>query len=130
MRLKDLRLGNWVAIGPKDRPSFPMQVTGLFESDSYQVQLNFDGNEGDVWEESIEDLVCVPITDELLDSCLDMVKPGRHVFIQSGRQITILANIGNAYSVMVGKSYIAEVQYVHELQNLFSVLGKELDVKF
>ena len=38
-----------------ERLSVPMDVVGLFEPDS--VYLDFDGNEGDVWEEKPGNLV-------------------------------------------------------------------------
>lgn len=53
----DLMLGNWVeyATGLRnDKRSIPMQVTGIF---SDTVYLNFEGNEGDVFEVEEENLL-------------------------------------------------------------------------
>ena len=52
---RDLRLGNWVYDG--GRTQFPMYVIGLYINDVY---LNFESNEGDVWESSYEDLCGIP----------------------------------------------------------------------
>lgn len=51
MDIKELYIGNMVQ---NKSHKFPMRVVGLFASDT--VYLDFDGNEGDVWEEDIEDL--------------------------------------------------------------------------
>ena len=52
MKLEELRIGDKVCIkyqSPQgERFSLPMDVVGLFEPDC--VYLDFDGNEGDVWE--------------------------------------------------------------------------------
>lgn len=58
----ELALGNWVYDG--DRTQFPMCVIGLDINDVY---LNFESNEGDVWESSYEDLCGIPLTEELLE---------------------------------------------------------------
>lgn len=60
--IKDLRLGNWVYDGEKAQ--FPMRVETL--GDDY-VYLDFDGNEGDVWESTSEDIHGIPITRQLLE---------------------------------------------------------------
>lgn len=59
---KELMQGNWVLAGKKTQ--FPMQVVGIF---SDVVYLDFEGNEGDVWEEKEEDLFPISITEELLE---------------------------------------------------------------
>lgn len=49
MTASDLRIGNWVHQGD----GFAMQVVAIFLD---EVFLNFEGNEGDVWECKIKDL--------------------------------------------------------------------------
>lgn len=66
MDIKDLKIGDWVQIklsSPQgERLSMPMQVVGLlssFDNPSPKdtVYLDFEGNEGDVWEEEVQNLV-------------------------------------------------------------------------
>ena len=66
MEIKDLKIGDWVQIklpSPQgERLSMPMQVVGLLSSFNNPcpkdtVYLDFEGNEGDVWEEEVQNLV-------------------------------------------------------------------------
>lgn len=66
MDIKDLKIGDWVRIkmsSPQgERLSIPMQVVGLLSSFNNTspkdtVYLDFEGNEGDVWEEEVQNLV-------------------------------------------------------------------------
>lgn len=58
MNITDIRIGDRVQeIGTR----FPMTVVGLYSTlDNLKlgtVDLDFEGNEGDVWEVSVEDLI-------------------------------------------------------------------------
>lgn len=56
MKTTDLRIGDRVQ---NKTSKFPMTVVAIFEDET--VHLDFEGNEGDVWEENIEDLeFCEP----------------------------------------------------------------------
>lgn len=64
MKITDLRIGDKVR---NKRTKFPMIVVGVLadalsiDPNKGTVQLDFDGNEGDVWEENIEDMeFCEP----------------------------------------------------------------------
>ena len=66
MLIKDLKIGDRVRIkmpSPQgERLSIPMQVVGLLSSlnnpsPKDTVYLDFEGNEGDVWEEEVQNLV-------------------------------------------------------------------------
>ncbi|WP_195293172.1 hypothetical protein [Bacteroides uniformis] len=66
MDITDLKIGDWVRIklpSPQgERLSIPMQVVGLLSSFNNPspkdtVYLDFEGNEGDVWEEEVQNLV-------------------------------------------------------------------------
>lgn len=66
MKTTDLKIGDWVCIkmsSPQgERLSIPMQVIGIFSTFNNPrpddiVYLDFDGNEGDVWEEDVQNLV-------------------------------------------------------------------------
>lgn len=65
MKITSLRIGDWVKIklpSPQgERLSIPMQVVGLLSSFNNPspkdtVYLDFEGNEGDVWEEEVQNL--------------------------------------------------------------------------
>ena len=58
----DLCIGNWVYDG--ERTQFPMQVVGIGTD---YVYLDFEGNEGDLWESKPEDLMGIPLTEKLLE---------------------------------------------------------------
>ena len=62
----DLKIGDWVRYKIKspqgERFSIPMHVVGIFSSFNKispkdTVYLDFEGNEGDVWEEEVGNLV-------------------------------------------------------------------------
>ena len=66
MKITDLKIGDVVCMRTKspqgERLSIPMQVVGLFStynnpSPKDTVYLDFEGNEGDVWEEEVQNLV-------------------------------------------------------------------------
>lgn len=59
--VQDLCVGNWVYDG--ERTQFPMFVQAIGED---YVYLNFEGNEGDIWESTPEELQGIPLTEELL----------------------------------------------------------------
>ena len=58
MKITDLKIGDIVC---DKTAKFPMVVVGLFSTlnadpNKGMVYLDFDGNEGDMWEEEVEDL--------------------------------------------------------------------------
>jgi len=60
MTIEELRIGMWVSerllySKNKTRYSMPMQVEGIFKDGT--VYLNFEGNEGDIFECNVKDLV-------------------------------------------------------------------------
>lgn len=68
MKITSLKIGDWVQIklpSPQgERLSIPMQVVGMFSSlnnpsPKDTVYLDFEGNEGDIWEEEVKNLVKV-----------------------------------------------------------------------
>lgn len=72
MKITDLKISDWVRIklpSPQgERLSIPMQVVGMFSSfnnpsPNDTVYLDFEGNEGDVWEEEVQNLVKMEVKD-------------------------------------------------------------------
>ena len=52
MTLQDIKIGDIVC---NVHTKFPMQVVGIYEDGT--IYLDFEGNEGDVFEENIKDLI-------------------------------------------------------------------------
>lgn len=118
--VRDLTIGCYVYDG--DRTKFPMYVQTIGED---YVYLNFEGNEGDVFESTPEELQGIPLTEELLE------KMGFYRNKLWWRK----QDKGYAVDVSVGLAYVQiekwanggihsrctchGVRFVHELQNLF-----------
>lgn len=58
MNIKDIKIGDTLCV-PHD--GFPMIVVGLYSTlkdlSNDTVNLDFEGNEGDMWEEEAKDLI-------------------------------------------------------------------------
>lgn len=133
INVRDLRIGNWVYDG--ERTQFPMWVQAVGED---YVYLNFEGNEGDVWESTPEDLHGVPVTAELLkkigfkeekalvsfyrywDKDYKYKLDVDEGYTNSERNWSIHIDNGDCNTIGCG-----EFTYVHELQNLVSAIAKE-----
>lgn len=133
IKTKELMLGNWVCAGAKTQ--FPMQVVGVFDDFAY---LNFEGNEGDMWEEKEEDMFPIPLTEEILlkNGFIKKSDPiseyyNSHdgkVFIcfKNGINIFIVSSpISSTTRVVANKI----INYVHELQNILTLAGVEMEFK-
>lgn len=145
---KDLMLGNWVYDG--DKTQFPMFVQAIGED---YVYLNFEGNEGDVWESTLEELQGIPITEELLTKMGFWKIPKNHFYeLQFHNDDTRETRCAITLSLKVGIANVTKykepelpvedglhllqpsgtacIKYLHELQNLFRCITKqELEVK-
>lgn len=124
-------LGNWVeyAVGNGKR-SIPMQVTGIF---SDTVYLNFEGNEGDVFEEEEENLLGIEITEEILEKFCVKKQPIRFrptfTVFEIEEFVEILKYDG-LWSFSYAGEVHARIKYLHQLQNAYFMLtGKQLEVK-
>ena len=121
MKSQDLRIGNWIY--ESKATQFPMQVEAIFQDGT--LYLNFEGNEGDVWDCNVKDIEAIPLTNEILLKC-GFEKIGmayiKGMFIINGRSDGRF-QLGNS-----GMS--VELTFLHQLQNLFySLTGKELEVE-
>lgn len=130
----DLRLGNWVHDSECTR--YPMYVQAIGED---YVCLNFDGNEGDVWECKPEELQGIPITEELLTkmgarkvtdigwNVVESYSAGVRIelrvilFSESEIDVKIRRSTPHLEDYFQGSS----IHYLHELQNLYWDLTKE-----
>ena len=135
----DLRIGNWLYESECTR--YPMYVYTI--GDDY-VYLNFDGNEGDVFECKPEELQGIPITEELLTkmgarkvtdigwNVVESYSAGVRIelrvilFSESEIDVKIRRSTPHLEDYFQGSS----IHYLHELQNLYWDLTKqELKIK-
>ncbi len=137
----DLMLGNWVEFATglhNDKRSIPMQVTAIF---SDTVYLDFEGNEGDAFEEEETNLLGIPITEDVLNKAsfkrVRVINGKEYYYYLDGQEIystnrlsLIVENgVGVLYRPYNG-SHILGFIYLHQLQNAYFMLtGKRLEVK-
>lgn len=137
IKRNELAYGNWVTEGH----SFPMYIVTIIDNEVY---LDFDGNEGDIWEVDYEDLFPIRITDDLLLKIKFNKTPDK--FLED--YIYTLNEDNNPYiielypnleydewsiSITDGENniiLIANIKYIHQLQNaIYFATGKELEIK-
>lgn len=137
IQANELRLGNLFAMN-----DFPMYVEAIFRDTVY---LNFEGNEGDVWEEDIKDLVPIPLTEEILlkagfEKESEDDKYGRVFLIPNTKYIIRVVNYGNPQKVDFGYSLeisdnkdwcgIKRIYFLHDLQNtIFALTGEDIKIE-
>ena len=137
---KELMLGNWVYEG--ELTQFPMQVVGIGTD---YVYLDFEGNEGDLWESTPEDLQGIPITQELLkkNGFRDLMGDGctlysKKIKVSNKSDVSIsfsidcgsisIAHVTHGYSLKLGvrlESYTSKAKFLHELQNFYRMTTKQ-----
>ena len=124
--VQDLCIGNWVYDG--ERTQFPMQVVGIGTD---YVYLDFEGNEGDLWESKPEDLHGIPLTGELLtklgftynDAGLWKKKEKRReVSINIERGFLFIEAFEN--KLKDSRGWWHGVEYLHQVQNCFRDIAK------
>ena len=121
---QDLCVGNYVYDG--DKTKFPMYVIGLDINDVY---LNFESNEGDVWESSYEDLCGIPLTGELLEKIGFTLKDvlWRHqwgIKVKPEAGFVFIENKDEEHSTN-GTCTCKEIWHLHQLQNLVRIITKK-----
>ena len=117
MKAEELRIGNWVHDGSR----FPMQVVAVFHDEVY---LNFEGNEGDVWECKIKDLQPFEFTNEWLDRF--GFEKREHTNWWHKGNFTYWQD-QNIWYWRMEAIHPDLTMYVHQLQNLYHALtGEEI----
>ena len=120
----DLRVGNWVYDG--EHTQFPMFIRAIGED---YVYLDFDGNEGDLWESTPDDLQGIPLTGELLEKLGFTFKDGlwRHEWGVKVKPEKGFVNIENKDKEhwLYGTCNCKDVWYLHQLQSVISVITKK-----
>ena len=130
----DLRLGNWLYYTKETM--FPMQVYALGND---WVQLDFEGNEGDCFENTDKDIYPIPITKELIVKSLNAEPLGDDYSVELGDYRYIYFRINNDGYISIdffnyddnSENEICDgIRYVHELQNLYHALtGRGLKIE-
>lgn len=130
--VQDLCVGNWVYDG--ERTQFPMFVQAIGED---YVYLNFDDNEGDVFESTPEELHGIPITKEILikngfeyvtEFTYELRLPNQ---IAGHDIIGIIVDSGfvsiahESKSLIMSRCTCSGVHFVHQLQNIFWNITKQ-----
>lgn len=138
METKELMIGNWVEYTKYSH--FPMQVVSL--GDDY-VYLDFEGNEGDVFEPNLEDMQPIEVTEEFL------LKNG----FEKGISMNLCDKLCTSYNIQFNGTFIDvtygisnskyrnwhchidncdldsigsfDFQYVHEFQNGIRLITKQ-----
>lgn len=126
----DLRLGNCLYYTKESK--FPMQVEGIGKD---WIYLNFEGNDGDVFENNGDEIYPIPISVELISNLSKNITDGYIIYIGSEDiefsverkdEITNLVPCVNCDEYDIGKP----IRYVHQLQNLYKELtGNELEIR-
>jgi hypothetical protein len=137
----DLRLCNWLYY--TEETKFPMQVSALGKG---WVQLNFEGNEGDVFENTDKEIYPIPLNKELLEN-IGFKYSSNHVYEYKGDEnilfdepddwndtkyypTQIVGVNGNYLGYMLQGEAVIRCLYVHQLQNFFyCITGKELEIR-
>lgn len=129
--VRDLTIGCYVYDG--DRTKFPMYVQTIGED---YVYLNFEGNEGDVFESTPEELQGIPLTEELLEK-MGFYR-NKLWWRKQDKGYAVDVSVGLAYvqiekwsdSKIHSRCTCHGVRFVHELQNLFwNITRQQLKVK-
>ena len=130
----DLRIRNWLYYTEDSR--FPMKVCAVGKD---WVQMDFEGNEGDCFENNGDEIYPIPLNKELLKLlCNDESSVDDGYMIEIGGDNYIETSIDETDHVFKLTPTIscdeytigADIHNVHELQNLYHALtGKELNIK-
>ena len=133
IQVPDLCIGNWVYDG--DRTQFPMFIRAIGED---YVYLDFEGNEGNLWESKPEDLMGIPLKGELLKK-IGFKYYSDNRYELSGEGVFIVAHpIIGLFRIEkfdsfhnIEATFTSEmIRHLHELQNAFFAITKQqLNIK-
>lgn len=128
MKANELMIGNWVYDG--ERTQFPMWVQTIGEDYMY---LNFEGNEGDVWESTPEELQGIPLSHDLLIK-IGFERSGARFYVHKKTYFELFDLLKGVYVATVNNAEYRigkPIKYLHQLQNLYYSLEEEqLKIEF
>ena len=119
----DLRLGNWLYY--TEETKFPMQVSALGKD---WVQLDFEGNDGDCFENNGDEIYPIPLNGKMLENIgFKLIED----YLYLGEFTLNYYKDGFMICVNENDRHITKpISYVHELQNLYyDLTDKELEIK-
>lgn len=134
MKANELRINNLVYT-PNN---FIMKVVGIFDD---QVLLDFEGNEGDVFDFKPNELNPIPLIDSMLKECsFEHTKiedfrfnPNWYTFVMLKKYFVLSVNIMGEIKIETDEESMINFNrhiFFHELQNLyFALTGEELIIK-
>ena len=125
LQLQDVRVGDWVQEYSEitDKLSIPMYVSAIFENGD--VYLDFNGNEADVWEEEIENIVPIQIDEDILKGFgFEHDKDIGDFFLRVGDRKLYVHRFQYDLSMWVIQfdddvRYTPTCRNIHELQHIF-----------
>ena len=112
MRADELMIGDWVL----DTFGNPIQVKELLEDG---INGEWDDAECDGVEAVYDDIKPIPIDEDILGKN-GWVGAGENMFVKQPYRIT---KADKVWGVAYGLAYVAEIRYVHELQNIMRITG-------
>lgn len=112
MRADELMIGDWVL----NTFGNPIQVKELLEDG---INGEWDGGECYGVEAVYDDIKPIPIDEDILEKN-GWVGAGENMFVKQPYRIT---KADKVWGVAYGLAYIAEIRYVHELQNIMRMTG-------
>lgn len=121
-------LGNWVY--ESEISKFPMKVVNI---DTDMVYLDFDGNEGYVFDGRMNDICPIPLTEEILlkngfkreESVIGVTF---YMVLNEDYDCISLIFRDNVFRMIVLDDF-KEINYVHQLQNILTIAGIDIDFK-
>lgn len=118
----DLCIGNWVYDG--DKTQFPMFIRAVGED---YIYLDFEGNEGDLWETTPEDLQGIPLTDDIMERCGFILKDGlwRRGAVKVKPESSFVSVEYQSNGWLRTSANSTEIYYLHQLQNFVYVTTRQ-----
>ena len=133
IEVQDLCVGNWVYDG--ERTQFPMFIRAIGED---YVYLDFEGNEGDLFESTPEELQGIPLKGEVLKKIgFKYYSDNHYELCDDGWSIVAHPIVGlfriekiDPYNNIRATFTSEMIRHLHELQNAFFTTTKQqLNVK-
>lgn len=126
INVSELMIGDWVYDG--ERTQFPMYIETIARD---YVYLNFKGNEGDVWESTLQELQGIPLTPELMAKIGFTFSNGLWRKREHNRNIQAKIETGFVFveafneTLKDSRGCSHNIHYLHQLQNFFRIISRK-----